>query len=279
MKDLRETTIDSQVVYDGNFLQMRRDRVRLPNGHESAREFIVHPGAATMIPIFPDERILVERQYRYPVGLTMIEMPAGKIDPGESAIQTAKRELVEETGYLAREWAFLTRLHPAIGFATEVMDLFLCRDHAQSRRGRVPRDRDRAAGLARRRVARRATHRRQDADRHVLARADVLRGVALAGVRARGVGRGSEARCFALRATRRRVPSSPAPRCREQLAGRAMRVAAVRRKGWDSNPRTLARRRFSRPVQSAALPPFLEGSGVYRARGRSIRVGDRPSGP
>lgn len=132
MKDLRETTIDSQLVYDGSFLQMRRDRVRLPNGHESAREFIVHPGAATMIPIFPDERILVERQYRYPVGLTMIEMPAGKIDPGESAIQTARRELVEETGYLAREWAFLTRLHPAIGFATEVMDLFLCRDLVQT---------------------------------------------------------------------------------------------------------------------------------------------------
>ncbi|HEY0879524.1 MAG TPA: NUDIX hydrolase [Zeimonas sp.] len=132
MKDLRETTIESQVVYDGTFLQMRRDRVRLPNGRESAREFIVHPGAATMIPIFPDERILVERQFRYPVGRTMIEMPAGKIDPGESAIQTARRELVEETGYLAREWAFLTRLHPAIGFASEVMDLFLCRDLEQT---------------------------------------------------------------------------------------------------------------------------------------------------
>ncbi|HLT25294.1 MAG TPA: NUDIX hydrolase [Zeimonas sp.] len=128
MKDLHETTIDSQIVYDGSFLQMRRDRVRLPNGRESAREFIVHPGAATMIPIFPDERILVERQYRYPVGLTMIEMPAGKIDPGETALQTARRELVEETGYVAREWAWLTRLHPAVGFATEVMDLFLCRD-------------------------------------------------------------------------------------------------------------------------------------------------------
>lgn len=128
MKDLRETGLDSQLVYDGSFLQMRRDRVRLPDGSESAREYVVHPGAATMIPIFPDQRVLIERQYRYPVGRTMIEMPAGKIDPGETPIQTAKRELLEETGYRAAEWAFLTRLHPAIGFATEVMDLFLCRD-------------------------------------------------------------------------------------------------------------------------------------------------------
>lgn len=132
MKDLRETRLDSELVYDGRFLQMRRDRVRLPDGSESTREYIVHPGAATMVPIFPDERILVERQYRYPVGLTMIEMPAGKIDPGETPIQTARRELVEETGYEAAEWAFLTRLHPAIGFATEVMDVFLCRDLVQT---------------------------------------------------------------------------------------------------------------------------------------------------
>lgn len=128
MKDLTETAIDSELVYDGSFLQMRRDRVRLPNGRESGREFIVHPGAAVMIPLFADGRILVERQYRYPVGMTMTEMPAGKIDPGESALQTAKRELAEETGYRAREWAFLTRLHPAVGFANEVLDLFLCRE-------------------------------------------------------------------------------------------------------------------------------------------------------
>ena len=128
MKKLEETTIDSELVYDGSFLKMRRDRVRLPNGHESGREYIVHPGAAVMIPLFPDGRILVERQYRYPVGMTMTEMPAGKIDPGETALQTAKRELIEETGYRAHEWAFLTRLRPAEGFANEVLDVFLCRD-------------------------------------------------------------------------------------------------------------------------------------------------------
>jgi ADP-ribose pyrophosphatase len=130
-RSLVEERIDSELAWRGRFLEVRRDRVRLPDGSESAREFVVHPGAAAMVPIFPDERVLVERQFRYPVGDTFIEIPAGKIDAGERTIDTARRELVEETGYEAREWAFLTRLHPAIGFATEVMDVFLCRDLVQ----------------------------------------------------------------------------------------------------------------------------------------------------
>ena len=127
-RDLAEQPLDSRSAWSGRFLQVRCDRVRLPDGSESTREYIVHPGASAMVPIFPDDRILIERQYRYPVRATFTEIPAGKIDPGETAIQTARRELLEETGYQAREWAFLTRLHPAIGFATEVMDVFLCRD-------------------------------------------------------------------------------------------------------------------------------------------------------
>lgn len=127
-RDLTEHQLHSEPVWSGRFLQVRCDRVRLPDGSESTREYIVHPGAAAMVPIFPDERILIERQYRYPVRATFTEIPAGKIDAGETAFETARRELREETGYSAREWAFLTRLHPAIGFATEVMDVFLCRD-------------------------------------------------------------------------------------------------------------------------------------------------------
>jgi ADP-ribose pyrophosphatase len=127
-RELVEQCVDSELAWRGKFLEVRRDRVRLPDGSESTREFIVHPGAAAMVPIFSDQRILIERQFRYPVRASFIEIPAGKIDPGESTLDTARRELVEETGYSAREWAFLTRLHPAIGFATEVMDLFLCRD-------------------------------------------------------------------------------------------------------------------------------------------------------
>lgn len=127
-RDLTEHPLDSAPAWSGRFLQVRCDRVRLPDGSESTREYVVHPGAAAMVPIFPDERILIERQYRYPVRATFTEIPAGKIDAGETAIETAQRELREETGYSAREWAYLTRLHPAIGFATEVMDVFLCRD-------------------------------------------------------------------------------------------------------------------------------------------------------
>ena len=85
-----------------------------------------------MVPIFPDQRILIERQFRYPLRRTFIEIPAGKIDPGETSLQTAQRELVEETGYRAAEWAFLTQLNPAIGFADEVMDVYLCRDLTQT---------------------------------------------------------------------------------------------------------------------------------------------------
>ena len=131
---LLERQIDSELAWRGGFLEVRRDRVRLPDGRESVREYVVHPGAAVMVPIFPDQRILVERQFRYAVRATFVEMPAGKIDKGETSFQTARRELLEETGYEAREWAFLTRLHPAIGFATEVMDVFLCRDLVQAGR-------------------------------------------------------------------------------------------------------------------------------------------------
>ncbi|MCC7058644.1 MAG: NUDIX hydrolase [Burkholderiaceae bacterium] len=127
-RDLRETRIDSEVVFRGSFLEVRRDRVRLPDGQPTSREYVVHPGAAAMVPVFADQRVLIERQFRYPLGTTFVEVPAGKLDPGESALQTARRELVEETGYRAREWAFLTRLHTAIGFSDEVIDVFLCRD-------------------------------------------------------------------------------------------------------------------------------------------------------
>ncbi|MGD9943992.1 MAG: NUDIX domain-containing protein [Burkholderiaceae bacterium] len=132
MKDLSESPIDSTLVYEGSFLRVRRDQVRLPDGSTSTREYILHPGAAAMVPIFPDQRILVERQFRYPLRRTFIEIPAGKIDAGETSLQTAQRELVEETGYRAAEWAFLTRLHPAIGFADELMDVYLCRDLTQT---------------------------------------------------------------------------------------------------------------------------------------------------
>ncbi len=128
---LSETTIGSEAVFRGNFLAVNRDVARLPDGSTSTREYVLHPGASAMVPIADDERILIERQFRYAMGRVYVEIPAGKLDRGESSIETAKRELLEETGYEAARWAFLTQLHPAIGFSNELMDLFLARDLTQ----------------------------------------------------------------------------------------------------------------------------------------------------
>ena len=128
---LTETTIGSEPVFRGNFLEINRDVARLPDGRTSTREYVLHPGASAMIAVADDERILVERQFRYAMGRVYVEIPAGKLDPGETSIETARRELLEETGYEAGRWAFLTQLHPAIGFSNELMDLFVARDLVQ----------------------------------------------------------------------------------------------------------------------------------------------------
>lgn len=129
--DLSETTLARDVVYQGRFLHVRRDTVRLPDGGQSVREYIVHPGASAMVPFDSEGRILVEWQYRYARRQHFVEIPAGKLDPGEGFLDAARRELVEETGYSAREWAPLTTIHPAIGFADEQIEIFLCRDLEQ----------------------------------------------------------------------------------------------------------------------------------------------------
>jgi ADP-ribose pyrophosphatase len=121
---LREETLDSTVVYEGHFLSMRRDRIRLPDGREAAREYVVHPGAVMVIPILPDGRLVMERQYRYPVSRTMIEFPAGKLDSGEGGLACAQRELREETGYVAERWARAGVMHPVIGYATEFIEIW-----------------------------------------------------------------------------------------------------------------------------------------------------------
>lgn len=128
---LSETTIQSDPVFRGNFLKINRDVARLPDGSTSTREYVLHPGASAMIAIADDERILIERQFRYSMGRVYVEIPAGKIDPGETSIETARRELLEETGYEADRWGFVTQLHPAIGFSNELMDLFIARDLVQ----------------------------------------------------------------------------------------------------------------------------------------------------
>lgn len=127
MKHLHEETLASEQVFDGKLLDVRRDRVRLPDGNEGVREYIVHPGAVVIIPVLDNGDLLFERQYRYPVGRAFLELPAGKIDPGEEINATATRELLEETGYEAAEWRYLGVMHPCIGYSNERIEIFLAR--------------------------------------------------------------------------------------------------------------------------------------------------------
>ena len=124
---LKETQLDSRVAYDGSFLKVIKDTVRLPNGLSATREYIPHPGAVVILPVFDDGRILLERQFRYPLRKSFIEFPAGKIDPGEAPLACAKRELLEETGYTATEWHFVCKIHNAIAYSDEFLDIYLAR--------------------------------------------------------------------------------------------------------------------------------------------------------
>src|SRR5436305_9555246 len=126
--DFSEITLESVRVFDGVLLHVRKDTVRLPNGHQSTREYIEHPGAVTMLAFVDERTIILERQFRYPLRRHFIELPAGKIDPGEEPLATAKRELKEECGYEAGEWRHLGTLHPCIGYADERIEIYLARD-------------------------------------------------------------------------------------------------------------------------------------------------------
>ncbi|WP_019141340.1 NUDIX domain-containing protein [Noviherbaspirillum massiliense] len=124
---LTETQLDTELAYDGHFLKVQRDKVQLPDGKESTREFIRHPGAVVILPVFDDGSILLERQFRYPHHSVFIEFPAGKIDPQEDPLACAKRELQEETGYTASEWTYVCTIHNAIAYSDEHLDIFLAR--------------------------------------------------------------------------------------------------------------------------------------------------------
>ncbi len=124
-RDLAEKRIKGEWVYRGKLLHVRRDDVRLPDGKTAEREYIEHPGAVMIIPILDSGELVMERQYRYPLRRDMLELPAGKIDPGEPPLECAKRELLEETGYAASAWRFVTTIHPVIGYSSERIEIFL----------------------------------------------------------------------------------------------------------------------------------------------------------
>jgi ADP-ribose pyrophosphatase len=124
---LTETRLDGALAYDGDFLKMHRDRVRLPDGKTATREYIRHPGAVVILPWFEDGTVLLERQFRYPLDQVFIEFPAGKIDPGEDSLRCAQRELQEETGYSAHAWQAICTIHNAIAYSDEHLELFVAR--------------------------------------------------------------------------------------------------------------------------------------------------------
>ncbi|MBC7780320.1 MAG: NUDIX hydrolase [Proteobacteria bacterium] len=125
VSEFAESAIESTVVFGGALLEVRRDLVRLPDGREATREYIRHPGAAIILPMLDDERVVMVRQYRYPVAHETLEFPAGKIDAGESTRVTAERELLEETGYRATHLEFAFAVHPCVGYADERIDFYL----------------------------------------------------------------------------------------------------------------------------------------------------------
>lgn len=124
---LRESLLSTDEVYAGNFLKVRRDTVTMPDGRTATREFIRHPGAVMVVPLLDDGQLLLERQYRYPMGRVMLEFPAGKLDAGESPLACGQRELTEETGYRAREWAYAGVLHNAIAYSDEGIHIYFAR--------------------------------------------------------------------------------------------------------------------------------------------------------
>ena len=124
---LRETTLRSEQVFAGHFLNVRLDQVALPDGGIAKRVYIVHPGAVMIIPLLDDGRVVMERQWRHPLARVMIEFPAGKLDAGEAPLHCAIRELAEETGYRATEWARAGVLHNAIAYSTEGIEIWFAR--------------------------------------------------------------------------------------------------------------------------------------------------------
>jgi ADP-ribose pyrophosphatase len=125
---LAERTLASRLVFEGVFLKLFVDQVRSADGHEGTREYLRHPGAVMIIPLLDAEHVLLERQFRYPLGRSIVEFPAGKIDAGEPPFECARRELLEETGYTARRWSHLGGLHNAIAYSDERIEIFLAEE-------------------------------------------------------------------------------------------------------------------------------------------------------
>ena len=122
--DLTERLLHGETLLEGGFLTVRRDTVSLPDGSSAMREYVVHPGAVAVVPVLDDGRVVMVRQFRYPLGQVLLEFPAGKIDPGEPVWDCARRELREETGYTARKWARACHVHNAAAYSNEAIEIW-----------------------------------------------------------------------------------------------------------------------------------------------------------
>ena len=144
LNDLTESCIASETIRSGGMLTLKVDQVSLPSGRTGQREYLVHPGASVVVALLPNGHVLLEKQFRYPLHQVFIELPAGKIDASEAPLLTAQRELLEETGYSAKEWVALGSQHPCIGYSDEVIHMYLALDLTA---GQHMRDEDEALEL------------------------------------------------------------------------------------------------------------------------------------
>lgn len=125
--DMTERELASETVFQGAMLHVKRDTVCLPDGKHATREYVEHSGAVMIIPVLDSGQLVMERQYRYAMRKHCLEFPAGKIDPGEEPLATGRRELLEETGYVASEWSYLATIHPTVAYSTESIYVYLAR--------------------------------------------------------------------------------------------------------------------------------------------------------
>jgi ADP-ribose pyrophosphatase len=144
LNDLTESCIATETIRSGGMLTLKVDQVSLPSGRIGQREYVVHPGASVVVALLPNGHVLLEKQFRYPLHQVFIELPAGKIDASEAPLLTAQRELLEETGYSAKEWVALGSQHPCIGYSDEVIHMYLALDLTA---GQHMRDEDEALEL------------------------------------------------------------------------------------------------------------------------------------